>query len=77
MIIMKNVLPERLKLLRTEKELTQIQVAKDLGVSQNAIYNWESGKRDVSSYFIRALAIYYNVTSDFLLGLSDKRNFKE
>lgn len=77
MMIMKNVLPERLKLLRTEKELTQIQVAKDLGVSQNAIYNWESGKRDVSSYFIRSLAIYYNVTSDYLLGLSDKRNFKE
>lgn len=76
MIIMKNVLPERLKFLRKKRVLTQQQVANDIGVTKGAIHYWESGKRDVSSYYIRVLATYYNVTSDYLLGLSGEI-FKE
>lgn len=36
----------KIKKLRTAKGLTQKQIADYLNVSQNAIYNWENGKRE-------------------------------
>ncbi|MDE6059753.1 MAG: helix-turn-helix domain-containing protein [Clostridia bacterium] len=62
---------ERLKELRLEKGLTLVQLAKETGISHGAIGFWESGKRVPNALAIITLAKYFNVTSDYLLGLSD------
>ncbi len=67
---MKN-LNERLKEVRTEKNISQSQLAKDTGLSQSAISFWESGDRLPSIQAVIILAKYYNVSADYLLGLTD------
>ena len=62
---------ERLKELRTEKHLSQMQLAKLTGVSAGAIGFWETGKRIPSAETIITLANYFHVTTDYLLGVSD------
>lgn len=62
---------ERLKELRLEKELSQIQLAKETGLSHGAIGFWESGKRSPAAYAVVILAKYFGVTTDYLLGVTD------
>lgn len=72
-----NILPKRLVELRKEIGKSQYQVSVETGLSQSAISYWETGERDPASKVIIEFSRYYGVTSDYLLGLSDKRNFKE
>jgi len=67
---MKN-LNERLKEVRMEKNISQSQLAKDTGLSQSAISFWESGERSPSVQAVIILAKYYNVSTDYLLGITD------
>ena len=60
---------ERLKELRIEKKLSQAQLANETGLTQAAIATWEVGKRVPGALAIIALAKYFNVSSDYLLGL--------
>ena len=60
---------ERLKDLRTKKELTQQQLGEKLGVSSMTISNYENEVRTPDSKFIVDAAEYFNVTSDYLLGI--------
>ena len=62
---------ERLKELRIEKGLTQEQLAKETGLSRSAIGFWENGARIPLATVVIALAKYFGVTSDYLLGLAD------
>lgn len=62
---------ERLKELRTEKGLSQAQLAKETGLGKTAICYWEIGKRVPSATAIITLAKYFNVTTDYLLGVGD------
>ncbi len=64
---------ERLRDLRDEHELTQVKVAKLLGVSQAAYQRYESGDRAVPDEVKIFLAQYYNVTIDYLLGKTNDR----
>ena len=64
--------PNRLKKLRTNKSLTQKELATILNVSQNAIFNWENGKREPSIDMLRKIADYFNVSVDYLIGLDNK-----
>lgn len=61
----------RLKELRTEKGLSQVQLSKATGLSRSVIGYWESGKKHPTSTAIITLAKYFGVTADYLLGLSD------
>ena len=67
----KNSFPLRLKELREEKGLSQVQLAKDLCLSQPAIAKWESGARKPDIDLVIKIAKYFNTTTDFLLGLED------
>ena len=58
----------RLKELRLGNGLTQKQLADKLNVSQNAIYNWENGKRQPDFQTLEKLAKIFDVNIDFLLG---------
>lgn len=59
-----------LKELRGEQGLTQVQLAKAIGVSQGTIYFWENGINEPTSFYVVALADFFNVSTDELLGHS-------
>lgn len=62
---------ERLKDLRIEKGLSQHQLAKATGISQNAIAFWENEKRAPNSNAVIILADFFQVSTDYLLGVID------
>ena len=62
---------ERLKELRMEKKLSQMQLAINLGISQSAIAKWELGKTEPTASAIIAIAKYFGETTDYILGVSD------
>lgn len=61
----------RLKELRTEKNLSQEEIAKEIGTSQTNIGRWEKGLNEPSSGFVIKLANFFEVSTDYLLGRSD------
>lgn len=67
----------RLKSLREEKGLYQLDIAKFLGVSITAITYYENEKRDMSPDTIIKLSNYFNVSTDYLLGKTDIRNYND
>ena len=66
-----NHIGERMRKLRTEKGLTQAQLAKDLNMTQDSISRLESGARSFDGSTIYEIAKYFNVSADYLLGLSN------
>ena len=62
------MLPERLKKLRTNKEMSQRNLAGVLGVSQQTIGNWEVGRTSPDPEMINRIASFFNVSTDYLLG---------
>ena len=67
---------ERLKELRTERHLTQKQLAEELGYVQAMIHFWEKGINEPTESAIRKTAIFFDVTTDYLLGLEDETGAK-
>ena len=64
---------ERLRALREDNDLTQTQIATMLGIAQTTYSQYELDKRCMPIEYIIALCKFYNVSSDYLLGLSDKK----
>ena len=62
---------ERLIELRQEKTLSQKALAMVINASESAINKWELGKRSPTADSIIALAKFFGVTTDYLVGLSD------
>ena len=62
---------DRLKELRTDRGLSQMQLAKVLNLSQSAVAKWELGKTEPTASAIIAIAKYFNETTDFILGVTD------
>ena len=61
----------RLKELRIEKNLTQKQLAEQLGYNQSMISFWEKGINEPTETAIRKAALFFQVSADYLLGLED------
>ncbi|MCM1306372.1 MAG: helix-turn-helix domain-containing protein [Bacteroides sp.] len=68
---MKNVFAERLKMLRQEKEIGQIALAKELGVGKSSVSQWEIGKCEPKLSNLVAMSKYFGVSIDYLAGLED------
>ncbi len=64
----------RLADLRKEKKLSQKEAASCLGVSQALLSHYEKGIRECGLDFLKRACDYYDVTSDYLLGLTDSRH---
>ena len=64
-------LGETIKALRTEKGLTQPQLAKLVGVSNGMISIWENNINEPKASYIKLLAQTLDVSTDYLLGLKD------
>jgi len=58
--------------LRVDHDISQTELARILNVSQSTYSRYESGRLDIPTEILIALAKYYEVTVDYLLGLSDE-----
>lgn len=67
---------KKLKELRLEKGLTQKELAKILDCNQSMITRWEKEECEPTEKVIKLTAIYFNVTSDYLIGLEDEAGSK-
>ena len=72
----KNNFAGRLKLLREENNLSQTQLAKALGVSRVSISYYENSERTADIEFLYKVSNFFNVTTDYLIGVSDFKNPK-
>ena len=66
--------PRMITLLRKERGLSQKQVALELEVSQALLSHYEKGIRECGLDFVVKMADYYNVSCDYILGRTSKRN---
>ncbi|MCM3324276.1 helix-turn-helix domain-containing protein [Cytobacillus kochii] len=66
---------ERLKRLRKEKKLTQAELGKIINVTKVSISGYENGDRNPDTDNLRRLSDYFGVSSDYLLGRTDKPNY--
>lgn len=62
---------ERLKELRTEKNINQVELSVEIGVSKGIISLWENGLREPGMYSLIQLAKFFEVSIDYLAGISD------
>ncbi|MCL2539063.1 MAG: helix-turn-helix domain-containing protein [Oscillospiraceae bacterium] len=63
-----------LTLLRKERGITQKEAARNLGISQALLSHYEKGIRECGLDFLVRVASYYEVSCDYLLGLSPDRS---
>ena len=62
---------DRIKELRKEKNFSQSQLARRIGVSQKTVDYWELGTNEPKASYIVKLAELFEVSADFLLGIDD------
>ncbi len=63
---------ERIKELRLQKGLSQMELALVTGISQSAIAKWELGKTEPTATAIILLAQFFGETTDYLLGMENE-----
>ncbi len=63
----------RLRNLREDRDLSQTQMAKILGMSQTGYSKYETGENDIPTSILIKLARYHNTSVDYLLGLTDRK----
>ena len=65
------IFSQRLKELRMERSVGQVALAASIGVSKAVVSMWETGKREPSMTSLIALANFYGVSIDYIVGLTD------
>ena len=65
----------RLRDLRTDRELSQIQIAAILGTTKNQVGKYERGEQGMPIRHLITLCNYYGVSADFVLGLPEGRPY--
>ena len=63
----------RIRELREDNDLLQKELAEYLKCSQVAYSRYELGQRDLPTEVLIALAKYYHTTTDYILGLTEKK----
>lgn len=66
---------ERIKFLRTEKGLTQTELAKILNIARSTLSQYESNQRTPSDDMKLKLSSIFNVSIDYLIGKTDIKNY--
>lgn len=67
-------LGEKLRELRISRKLSQKELADKIGTHKNAISNYESGKRVPPADTLQNMAVFFQVSVDYLLGLEKPHN---
>ena len=68
---MDTIFGDKLKDLRLEKGIGQIELSKHLNVSKGIISLWETGKREPKLSNLVSIARFFKVSIDFLAGIDD------
>ncbi len=63
----------RIRDLREDHDLTQKELAKALNCSQQVYSNYELGQRDIPTDILIKLSRFYNVSVDYILGITDNQ----
>lgn len=71
----REIFAERFKNLRLEKSISQQDIAASLGVDRSVVSHWERGTRIPSLDIAYALADYFDVSLDYLVGRSDDSTY--
>ena len=66
-----RIIKNRIRDLREDIDLRQIDVSNATGIDQKTLSNYETGKTNPDSYSIIRLADFFGVTTDYLLGYTD------
>ncbi len=61
----------RLRDLRKEKGVSMKELAKEIEVTDAAVSNWENGINEPKLTYIVRLCLFFGVSADYLLGISD------
>ncbi len=61
----------RIRDLREDHDMTQKEVAEKLNCSQQVYSNYELGQRDIPTDILIRLSYLYNVSTDYILGITD------
>lgn len=64
----------RIRDLREDNDLTQKMIANILNISQRGYSHYETGNNDIPTETLIKLAKFYNVSVDYILGLSNIKN---
>ena len=65
------MIADKIKMLREKKGITQSALANSLGVTRSGVNAWEMGISVPSTQYVVLLAKYFNVSTDFLLDISN------
>lgn len=68
---MENLFGQRLRELRMERGVGQIELSKAIGVSKGIVSLWENGLREPTMSNLIAMARYFGVSIDYLVGNDD------
>lgn len=63
----------RIRDLREDHDLTQTKLAKLIGMSQTGYSKYETGENDVPTSILIKLALLYNTSVDYILGLTNEK----
>ena len=66
-----DVMKNRIRDLREDLDLRQIDVANATGIDQKTLSNYETGKTNPDSYSLIKFADFFQVTVDYLIGYSN------
>jgi len=64
---------QRIRDLREDKDLSQKEMGKALGMSQTGYSKYETGENDVPTNILIKLANFHNTSVDYILGRTDQR----
>ena len=68
---------QRLRDLREDIDAKQDDIAKYLGITRQQYQLYESGKREIKLYLIIALADYYHVSIDYIVGRTNNKQINK
>ena len=71
-----SILSQRLRELRTERALTQKELADRIGTNNSSVCDWERGRTEPNLDALVKLATFFTVSADYLLGLEDEAGNK-
>ena len=63
---------ERIRQYRQENKITQEQMARTLGITQQQYYKYEKGINELPIRYLTVICKTYQISADWLLGLSEE-----
>ena len=64
------MIADKIKLLREKEGLTQTALARELGLTRSSVNAWEMGISVPSTQYVVELALFFGVSSDYLLDIN-------